>query len=96
MGAVPWNRTALRIWHHHGILLGPEQALSQTMQNAWISTVSQPTVDPVGEWPLFGDKGGVVENGGTFVELAADAVQIQEGVFNNRCDLLDALGWHNY
>ena len=73
-----------------------EQTLSNAMQDAWIRTLNQPAIDPVGDWPIFGASGGVAVNGGTFVQLDSGGVQIQEGVFNDRCDLLDAQGWHNY
>ncbi len=74
----------------------PEQALSQIMQQAWVSTLDTPTVEGIGEWPLFGEGGGVSENGGTFVQFDSSVTEVTEAVFQDRCDMLDALGWQNY
>jgi para-nitrobenzyl esterase len=74
----------------------PEQALSQIMQAAWVSSVDSPTVEGIGDWPLFVEGGGVSSDGGTFVEFNGELTATTSGVFQNRCDLLEELGWQTY
>ena len=73
-----------------------EWTLSEVMQDSWLSTLSSPTVEGIGDWPLFNEGGGVTENGGTFVHFEAGAIAASEGVFQDRCDQLDAMGWHRF
>ena len=73
-----------------------EWTLSETMQAAWLSTLGSPTVEGIGDWPLFGEGGGVSGNGGTFVQYEAGATGVTEGVFQDRCDALATQGWHNF
>jgi len=73
-----------------------EQAPSQVKQQAWVSLADQASVEGLGEWPLFGAGGGVGGDGGSLVQYRAEAVEVTAGVFQDRCDLLDSLGWHQY
>ena len=66
------------------------------MQAAWVSTVDTPSVAELGDWPLFGEGGGVSGDGGTLVQFDSDGTAPISGVFRERCDILDGLGWHNY
>ena len=61
-----------------------------------MSTLGTPTVEGIGDWPLFDAGGGVSANGGTLVHFEAGATEVTDGVFEERCDRLDELGWHNY
>ena len=73
-----------------------EWTLAEAMQDSWVSTLGTPTVDGIGDWPLFDAGGGVSANGGTLVHFEAGATEVTDGVFEERCDRLDELGWHNY
>ena len=74
----------------------PERALSQIMQASWVSSLDSPNVDGIGDWPLFGEGGGVSSNGGTYVEFNAEQTSTTSGVFQSRCDLLESMGWQRY
>ena len=73
-----------------------EQTLSERMQTTWVRSLNAPTIEGIGDWPLFGEGGGISGDGGTLVEFNAQSTETVSGIFQDRCDVLDGLGWHNY